>query len=393
MGVVSISRPRIRLNQNRQFCRAEKRKAATSKLKGCDNFLNTEIKPIKGSELYRTDQLIDTASVKRLTEITNAFLARRHVPRLCTLTGDITTDVLTIINKLSENVDSDEDVEICRVSDNAGHTNPQIVVSKESQFDTFQLHVVPVSILDFVHESLRNILVEFFAYLWLNCPFNIHGEETIISYVLGVDYWDTDGNPVFGVYNEEDDDIDKGFKHWRNRYTKGDIKELLDEIISVGKSFKDTLSLSRKILEDVKKEESSPYNSTFRTMQGVEHQTKELFQLIKDGLEIMDSPDCISNYYGVCVKEDLGDDFEGIYGYDEECCFDLQNLFVFGYGNTDNDPVIEEVIDNMNSCSDNYASPLILYKVLDESGECDLSDDYPYRWQKWFYDFYKVIDE
>lgn len=386
MGTLSINRSNIRIGRAKTG-----RSKATPKFRERNSFLNEEIAPICGSELHKDNPLVDEVSMSHLKRVVDAFLSKRHIASSYSLSGDTTKDVAILLGLVDKNIDDEEKVEICRINGAIWEKGrPEFVVYRKSEFDTWNFFILPICILDYVADGLRDIIKKFFAYMWLRSPFNFDEEGGLLNYTLGIDYWDGDGKPVF--IEDDDDDADSSFYHWKKRYIYGDIRDYFNEIESLANEYRnDVDSLIKEIRDSIQKSREHRFYTSY-TINGKEHEVEDLFVQIEKGLDLMNGDDSIFSHYIFCVQNDLGDDFEDE-ELDDDGSVDLSNLFVFGYENTENDPIIESTFDALNNGSEGPPSSLVLYKVLDETGECDLSRDYPKEWETWFNEFYKTIYE
>lgn len=302
-----------------------------------------------------------------------------------TESGNIYKDIYQLNKAISEQMKGFE-IEIANVELKDQKPRKEFVAYRlidSDDFDVWELYLLPINILESVrNEELRQILLDFFAFLLYYSPFALPTESFEMCLALGV-------NIETEKYEPEDvASMSEKYRMMTDRYVIGDLHDIF---MWMRKKVKDYEGNRQLLAEDVRKgiaNYSGP--KYYRIPNGEKRTVKSLFDLIEQGLEL-NMEDNITNYELVVVRYELGDtDFCEDLGDSDNMPF-LGSHFLFTY---DDDDIIENVIKNYNDNDGSRDAAILIdarrLAILDEPIK---PRDYPKRYYQWFNNFHKSIYE
>lgn len=217
---------------------------------------------------------------------------------------------------------------------------------------------VPVKFIERMVPPYRTFFCEFVSLIRAKMGMAFPEDHYDFAFSLGIiddfDYVDKD---------EKDDEYEK----FSLRYTKGDIKALLNEIES---------SSWQKLVEAYR----CNYNRICSLISNAPN--KELAELVKvaiDGIELMENESIC--YYRHSLNQCNLEVFNVDEDYYEEN-LSIDRLFAICYGDEDNDPIVNSVIDILNNSSyDYYKEALYDEKLITPNyNKPFIGSDFPNRW-------------
>lgn len=297
--------------------------------------------------------------------------------------GNKYRDAVILMDRVNEQV-KDFTVELVDIGDREEEHRELVAYNVMENFDTSVIYFMPVKILECVDAELREVLLDFFAFLLYYGMFITPKSSYEMCFAMN---WDDCSDQ----YDEYADPTSE-YKEKTDRYLLGDINAVFEEM---EKRVKQQAGCQRVLADNVRRGMYEYRNSghEFYTLpNGVERLVSELFEVLEEGLELH-MEDSLSNYDIIPIRNHLGDDyFCEEYGGSDDMIW-LGSIFLFSYG-MDDDDVVKETIDvfNNNDSSMNYPVLVEVARVGKCSGRIEKSD-YPERWEAWYKKIMEFIYE
>jgi hypothetical protein len=256
----------------------------------------------------------------------------------------------------------------------------EFVIYKQCEgFEVMTLFLLPVWIVSTVDAELRDVLMEFFTFLDYHAPFIQPKDSFDVAYNLGVlDRDDEEFDP------EIECDWDEDYRTWAVRYTKGDINSVFEEIKKRRKPYAGRFE---KLAESVRMKMAAykAHGTMFyETPKGEVRAVSELFEVIEHGLKI-NMEDCLFNYELRHLRFVYRDEDFLIEEYPRYDIFDFDRQFMFCWGLSEDDPVVDKTVDSLNGDACNICETTLLNSVsLSECKGNVKFSDFPKRWFEWY---------
>ena len=351
------------------------------------NFLNFQFGTLSGYDLCTVTarcEDIDLPSLEgQVKEYLNILGGDAEIER----SGNSYKDAAKLIEKVKAKTDN-EWVEFANVEEDDGSRHQELIGYNVCDFDVYHLFFLPVKIVTSVDDKLRDILLDFFAFLDWKGPFLIPKAHYDFQYQLGIMDMDDDTQ----IDPEQSENWDDSYREWAERYVNGDINDIFMEIdqkrVNKHGDCESLVSdLNRKISEY--RESGKAY---YKTTGGKRMKVPVLLDLIDLGVQLTQE-DNLFNYELRFIRYELGDD--QFYDYDDsDSIIDFDRQFALCYGLDEDDPVCEGTIECLNNDAQSFGGTILL-GIERFSGEkkCKMKTDYPKRWQEWFEKFVNCINE
>ena len=361
--------------------------AYPAKRRGKPDFLTATIAPIHAYDITTVTAGCGEVKLPALEEQAvrlSRIYGKDYKPER---SGNDLKDVLTLYNDVKKLLSDKVEVELVDIDRDEGNNRQEFVTFYECDFPTSEIFFIPIRILETIDEDLRDILMDFFAFLERTSPFTLPRNSYDMEYSLGVlDSEDDSFDPEITC------DWDEDYRKLAERYVKGDLSKTFAEIEAIGKQFLcDTRPLAariRKKMSDFK----NPITREYTTPHGKEYIASTLLNCIDDGLNIC-MEDNLFNYELRGIRYNLGDSL--FYSdIDSDKMVDFDRCFLFTWGDCDEDEVMEHTLDAFNGDMGQFCETVLLDVHL--VSRCDGKiepNDYPKRWYEWYIKFLNCIYE
>ena len=140
-------------------------------------------------------------SFKHLKNVYQNFIDKRSdgLHTEINWTGDNDHDTATMLQDMQQYTDEGEFLTLVRMPQEDGEPKMEFIQFVQSSYETYEVYILPMNILNHVKGDLRKVLLKFFAYMWIYNNFEWFREEelNLINYALGIEYYDENNKPVF----------------------------------------------------------------------------------------------------------------------------------------------------------------------------------------------------
>lgn len=242
--------------------------------------------------------------------------------------------------------------------------------SEECDFPSYSLFFMPIACLDYLEGPLRELMVLLFNRLISRQGFNVPEDHWDFGYGLGLlDNYDMTDEELEETYSE---DYISFYKEYRKG---GHIYQLFEEITSYNEDHKDSKEYVQSLIQNAINENG--------------HDRCKLIDCIEKGLALIDenSLDRFDYYPGESLEYELSND-------SSEDRMLMQRLMCLCYGNEENDPIVDNAIQVLNSDASNYCEFLLydVHRLTPEDTEAWTPSDFPYRFNEWYKEMYNLIE-
>lgn len=361
--------------------------ACPAKRRGKPDFLTASIAPIHAYDIPTVTARCGEVKLSVLEEQAKHLLRIYGRDYSHEHSGNDLKDVFTLYKDIKQLLSDEVDVELVDIGQDEGKSQQEFVTCSECDFPTREVFFCPVRILDTIEDDLRDILIDFFAFLERTSPFTLPRNSYDMEYALGV--LDTDDDQF-----DEDISADwsDDYRKLAENYVKGDISKTFAEIQAIGKQF---LCDTRPLAERIRKKMSdfkNPISREYATPHGKEYIVSTLFNCIEDGLSIC-FEDSLFNYELRGIRYELGDSL--FYAdIDSDEIVDFDRCFLFSWGDCDDDAVMYQTLEAFNGDMAQFCETVLLdvHRISKIDGKIEPSD-YPKRWYEWYIKFLNCIYE
>lgn len=293
-------------------------------------------------------------------------------------TGNKYHDAAVLTDIIKENV-KEMDVELVEV-DKGSTVSAEFVAYKVNDgLDTSSLYFLPIAIVHCVDGQLKEILLDFFAFLSHFSLFSYPYESYEMCQALAIDY---DYMPKVKYDPDLVESLSPEFKKVADRYVDGDIRELFKDIEARREAlYGNQWQLVEKVRHGMLEYEGKMF---YKLPSGETRSVTGLFEVMEEGLQL-NTEDSLANYDIAPIRCELGDEsFCEEEGYSDEM-ISMDSLFMFCYGWGDGDRTVERAINTFNQDNGSMGYPVLIEveKISDCKGKVEPSD-YPKRWYEWY---------
>lgn len=354
------------------------KKVHSSRKRMCADFLTFHFDEIPAYEINTITARCVDIDLPVLEKQVNDFLHIYGREVGFTHTGNNCRDIITLNNLLKDNLPEIQGIELVIPSSDMEEAKQEFVAYKEisnEDFPIMTMFFLPIKIVECVDKRLRDILLDFFTFLEWKSPFLSPKDSIDMCYSIGCQ----DNDDEFDEYFKED--LDEEYVKEAERYVRGDINAVFEEIKRNRNSFYGDYTALCQRLEIKIKEYLSNGRKWYKTPFAKRKQTKELFEVIQNGIALT-LEDSLFNYELKFLRYKFYD--ETFYEYAEtDEIMDFDRQFIFSWGLKD-DYITEYLIDMVNA--DTNISSTVLLNVA-RIAECTSPvkfSDYPKRWYNWY---------
>ena len=356
-----------------------RRKSAHTSREGlCGSFLTQHLDCIHAYDIETVTRRCGELDLPAITEQARHFMSLYDKELEFKPTGNKFHDAAILTDIIREKV-KEMDIELVEVNDGETCENELVAYKVNDGLDTSNLYFLPIRIVQCVDDQLKEILLDFFAFLYYFSLFRLPYDSYEMCQVLCLDYEETEPK-----YDEDRlEGISPEYKKFTDRYVNGDIKELFDEIF---KRRKDQAGQQWVLVEKVREGMNEYSGSAYYELpNGESRHVSELFEVIEEGIDL-NTEDSLGNYDLVPIRYELGDeDFceeEGC--SDEMLCLDSLFTFCYGYSKED-DPSLENVLAVYNQDFSSMGYPVLVeVERLSRCTDKLEPSDFPARWYEWY---------
>ena len=234
-----------------------------------------------------------------------------------------------------------------------------ILFDDNIKFPDYTLFYIPVCGIENMSEQLRTAFLHFLSFIHHTQKIDVPSDNRDFDFVVT-------------EYGEEyEEDIDKDLLEMRKRYGSGDIELIMEDISNT------------KIIES---DLESELNNLL--VEDTDHADEGLISVMLTGVRLL-RQDCIFNY----------DYYPGTNEYDEYNgrveVIDFDRGFCFCWGDDDNDPVVQMVIEfyNMEQQELETYGPTAFVALTPNTDCLFEKSDFPTRFGSWYMDFYGELEK
>lgn len=373
---------------------SERNGTTAARTRRCPDFLTFHFDDKPAPEIYTIAEMCGGIDIQSLENSARSFLRTYGKELEYESTGNVAADLVRLNKTLKESIEGVDGVELINTRLEDGSHRQEFVVYKIHRgVYTMQLWIIPIQLLEYVKEELKDILLDFFAFLERHSPFLLPKASYDINYSLG----------IFDADFEESEPDEEQASEWSdeyraqvNRYLKGDINDYFNEIQK--RSSLDINGQPSKLVPIIKKKirEFRLHGSKTYQVQkdGDERLVSKLLEAIEDGIKI-NLEDTLFNHELRNLRYIFGDDDfldEEEFGNSSDI-IDFGRQFMFTWGMYDDDEVVEATIDILNADAGNILQTTLLsYIRISACAKKVKFGDFPERWEKWYIQFLNCIE-
>lgn len=342
----------------------------------CGNFLTQRFDCIHAYDIETVTRRCGEIDLPALTEQVRSLFSVYDKKLNFESTGNKFHDAAMLSEAIKENV-KEMDVELVEI-DNGDTSSVEFVAYKLNDgLDTSNLYFLPIRILECVDDKLKEILLDFFAFLSQFSLFRLPYDSYEMCQALGIEY-DADE-----IKYDPEVELSPEYKKLTDRYVQGDVRAYFDTITAKREAKKGCFhELVFEVREGMTNYDGGAY---YQLPNGENRHVSELFEVLEEGIDL-NTEDSLGNYDIAPIRYDLGDETF----LEEEGCSDemlcLDSLFTFSYGfSEDDDKSVGEVIDIFNRDNCNMGMPVLV--EVEKISKCRYKlepSDYPKRWSDWY---------
>lgn len=234
-----------------------------------------------------------------------------------------------------------------------------ILFDDDIKFPDYTLFYIPVCGIENMNEQLRTVFLRFLSFIRQTQKIDIPSDNRDFDYMV-TEYGD-----------EYEEDMEQEMRDMRKRYDTGDIKLIMDDISNTKIIESDLESELNKLL-----------------VEDTNHADEGLISVMIAGVRLL-RQDCIFNYdyYPGSNEYDDYDGHEGVIDFDRSFCF--------CWGDDDNDPVVQMVIEFYNMEQQELATygPTAHVALTPNTNRLFEKSDFPTRFGVWYMDFYGELEK
>lgn len=232
-----------------------------------------------------------------------------------------------------------------------------ILFDDDIKFPDYTLFYIPVCGIENMSEQLRTAYLHFLSFVRQTQKIDIPSENRDFEYIVS----------EYGEEFEEEEEW-KNFTDMRKRYDSGDIGTIMADISKTEIIEADLESQLNKLLAE---------DNT--------HGDEGLISIMLSGIRLL-RQDCIFNY-------DYCPDTDNYNSYYTEMV-DFNRGFCFCWGNENNDPVVNMVIEFYNNDQQELGTygPATFIALTPDSDRLFERSDFPTRFGKWYSAFYEELE-
>lgn len=370
MGVSSSNRSNIVLPR-----KGRRKEEHPSRKRMCANFLTFNFEELPAYDIPTVTARCGKVDLPALERQAKDFLRIYGRKLEIVHTGNNYYDVIVLFNQLKENLPEVSGMELVKSED-----RQEFVAYKEisqEDFPVMEIFFLPVQIINNIDECLKDILLDFFAFLEWKSPFLTPKESVDMRYCL--DLFDEDD----AFCAEDIEGFGEDYRRQAERYIHGDINALFDEIVARKYSY----AVNEQILQKTINKKIEVYKNTgkdiYFTPGGKQKQAKELFETIEQGITLL-SEDNIFNYELKALRFKFDDHtfFEHV---ETDEIFDFDRQFLFCWGLEEDDGIIRNLMECINADAGNISGTILLNTArIAETKSPIVFSDYPKRWYNWY---------
>ena len=354
------------------------KKVHSSRKRKCTDFLTFHFDEIPAYEIETITARCGEIDLPTLERQTKDFLRIYGRDVEFVNTGNNCHDVITLNNLLKENLPEVRGIELVNPSSGMAEEKQEFVAYKEisnEDFPIMTIFLLPIRIVECVDKRLRDILIDFFAFLEWKSPFLSPKNSMDMCYCIGCE-GDYELDEDFKERNDED------YIKEAERYVSGDINDVFEEIQNKRRNqYGEYIDLCQQ-LEIKINEYLAKGRKWYKTPLGKRKQTRELFEVIKNGIALT-LEDSLFNYDLRYLRYKYDD--ESFYEYvDTDEIFEFERQFIFSWGLEDDD-VTEYLMEIVNADVCNISSTVLMNtaRIAKCASPVEFSD-YPKRWYNWY---------
>lgn len=368
--------------------REQRREKGRSTRKGvCSDFLNFQFENLSGYDLCTVTARCEDIDLPAIEGQVQEFLHVLGSDVEVEHSGNPYKDAANLIEQVKGKTDN-EWVEFANVEDDKGNRHQELIGYTVCDFDTYHLFFLPVKIVTGVDDDLRNILMDFYAFLDWKGPFLSPKAHYDFQYQLGIMDMEDDCQ----IDPEQSEMWTDEYREWAESYVHGDINKIFEEIEDRRRKFAgNPEGLVNRICKNVKAYGQSG-KAYYKTGKGHRNKVATLLDLIYQGIQIT-LEDNLFNYELRFIRYELGDN--SFFDWDaNDDMMDFDRQFALCFALDDEDSVVEGTRECLNNDAGNFGGT-VLMGIERFSGEkkIKMKTDYPKRWNEWFEQFIKYTYE
>lgn len=295
-------------------------------------------------------------------------------------TGDEYQDVVRLVDCLKSDTD-DYSYELIKRDE----TDEQLIIAYKESRDFIEefVYIMPVKIVSCVDDQLKDILLDFFAFLDMESPFIKPKDSMDMHLTLGIDEEDD-----YKLDESVASDMSDEFRKLAENYASREINDVFEEISSRSRSYAGICNkLTQKIKDSISsyKKNGSKF---YKISSDKKYDVEKLFAAIEKGITLCLS-DSLFNYELDALRRTVSESLFS--GYPDEV-MEFFRQFLFSWSADEDDPLNEEVVKIFNEDSYNV-SPTTLFDYVIIDGESNKSSNYPKQWSDWYFELLECIYE
>lgn len=364
----------------RQQVRERRANRNTSRSRECSDFLTCSFDDVPAYTLNTVRAKCGDIDLPALEKKVGVFLRTKGKELEYEHTGDEYQDVVRLVDCLKSDTD-DYSYELIKRDE----TDEQLIIAyKESRdFIEESVYFMPVKIVSCVDDQLKDILLDFFAFLDMESPFIKPKDSMDMHFTLGIDEEDD-----YKLDESVASDMSDEFRKLAENYASGEINDVFEEISSRRRSYAGICNkLTQKIKDSISsyKKNGSKF---YKISSDKKHDVEKLFAAIEKGITLCLS-DSLFNYELDALRRTVSESLFS--GYPDEV-MEFFRQFLFSWSADEDDPLNEEVVKIFNEDSYNV-SPTTLFDYVIIDGESNKSSNYPKQWSDWYFELLECIYE
>jgi hypothetical protein len=352
------------------------RSPRTAKQGQCSNFLTCRFDSLHAYDLETITGRCGEIDLPALTEQARQFLSVYDKPLKFRSTGNRFHDAVLLTKAIQKQI-KDFSIELVDFDDGDHPAHRELVAYHvKDGLDTSNIYFMPIKILEHVDEQLREVLMDFFAFLFHYGMFIMPKSSYEMCYSMN---WDD----CEDQYDEMADEASPEYKAHTDRYLLGDLNTIFETIEEKKKAKAGCFfQLAEEVRFGMERYRESGH-AYYSLPNGEQRPVSELFDVLEEGVKLH-LEDSLSNYDIVPIRYDMGDEsFCEEEGMSDDMVA-LGAIFMFSYG-MDDDPVVEKTIETFNNNDSSMGLPVLVevHKISKCNEQIHVSD-YPQRWTEWY---------